>query len=469
MKNKTRSLLWPVLVVLVAVVVMVASCQPAAKPTEAPAAKPTEAPAAQPTAEEAATVEPTEEEEEHEPVTLRFLQWSSSSKESMHQLFFDEFTAEYPWITVELEAVPFPEFFETLTAQAAAGNLADVVAADSPEIKHLAYNGVILPLVPDVFSEEELDDFLPSMLEEASYQGQLYGVGTSTSACGLYYNVDLLAAAGIEAPTTLEDGWTAEEAREAWLALTQRTSPDAPPEVWGVMGRNGPLALSSYHGVGWLRSAGEPGSPTYQGISPDGLSVDGYLNTPEVIEALHFLQDLHQVDKVAPLEQIPDAFPTGQAATIEWSQSLINKLETNYPDLNWSIMPLPYFETGFSHAGSFVYTLSRDSQHPEEAAMLIQWLTTPEHIAYWSEVAPGTNLPLRKSVYEIITDYQEMPLLMLYDTMLQWGKSRPTTPGFREYSAIVGTGLKDIMLGAPVEEAVDQMVMDIDAALAAYK
>ena len=155
--------------------------------------------------------------------------------------------------------------------------------------------------------------------------------------------------------------------------------------------------------------------------------------------------------------------------SIEWSQSLINKLETNYPDLNWSIMPLPYFETGFSHAGSFVYTLSRDSQHPEEAAMLIQWLTTPEHIAYWSEVAPGTNLPLRKSVYEIITDYQEMPLLMLYDTMLQWGKSRPTTPGFREYSAIVGTGLKDIMLGAPVEEAVDQMVMDIDAALAAYK
>lgn len=409
-----------------------------------------------------------EAEEEREPVTLRFYQWAGEPHESTHQEVINAFMEEYPWITVQTEAVPFQEFFSGITAQAAAGNLPDVLAGDMPETQHLAYNGLIQPLTPDVFTEEELEDFVPSMIQEVTWNGQLYGVTVRTSANALFYNADMLADAGLEAPVQLDEAWTMDEAREVWNTLTVRESPDAPPEVFGVIGRRGePFCLSSYHGIGYIRSAGEPGSPTYAGISEDGLSVDGYLNTPEALAAMQFCQELHQVDRVAPLETVPNGFETGLAATYEHPEALIPVLESTYPDINYGITPLPYFETGFSHTGSFAYFITRDTEHFEEAAMLVRWLVNEENSMLAFE--QSEQLPVRKSIYEQITDYQDYPRRIFLDTLNEWGQPRPVTPGFREYSQAVGTMLSDIMLGAPVEERVEQAVQEIDNALSAYR
>ena len=446
---------------LAAAAVLLAACSPTSgTPTSPPDTSPTQA-GTDPTA-----ASPTSASTE--PVTLRFLQWAQQPNEDIHRKLIDQFMAENPHITVEIETIPFNEFFANITAQAAAGNLADVVAADIPEVQHLAFNGVITPLTPDVYSQEELEDFIPTMVDEGTYNGELYAVAVRSSAVSLFYNADYMAEAGIEPPTTLAEGWTMEQARDVWLQLTQRASPDAPPEVWGVAGRNfGPIGLGSYHGIGMVRSAGEPGSPTYEGISPDGTTVDGYLNTPEAIAAMQFLQDLHQVDKVAPLDTVEEGFGTGQLATVEFPEALIANLQNNYPDLNWGVTPLPYFETGFTHIGSFAYVLSRDTENPAEAGMLIKYLASTDSALEWSNV--GKQLPVRKSVYEQITDYNELPRSLFYQEMLEWGQPRPQTPGFREYSEVVTTGLRDIMLGASVEDTVAQMVADIDAALAAYR
>ena len=409
-----------------------------------------------------------EAEENREPVTLRFYQWAGQPHEGTHQEVINAFMEEHPWITVRTEAVPFEEFFSGITAQAAAGNLPDVLAGDMPETQHLAYNGLIQPLTPDVFSEEELEDFIPSTLREMTWDGQLYGVTVRTSSNALFYNADMLADAGIEAPVTLDEGWTMEEARDVWNTLTVRDSPDAPPEVFGVIGRRGnPFCLNSYHGVGYIRSAGEPGSPTYMGISEDGLSVDGHLNTPEALEALQFCQELHQVDRVAPLELIPNGFETGLAATYEHPENLIPVLDSTYPDINYGITPLPYFETGFSHTGSFAYFITRDTENFEEAAMLVRWLVNEENTLLAFQ--QGQQLPARKSILEQITDYEEYPRRIFLDTLNEWGQPRPITPGFREYSQAVGTMLSDIMLGAPIEERVDQAVQEIDTALSSYR
>lgn len=461
--NKYRN---PLLIILLLVLVLGAcqTAQPEASPTEAPTTGEGEADGGEEMDEQPAE----EPEEEREPVTLRFYQWAGQPHEGTHQEVIDAFMEEYPWITVETEAVPFNEFFPGITAQAAAGNLPDVLAGDMPETQHLAYNGLIQPLTPDVFSEEELEDFVPSMIEEMTWDGELYGVTVRTSSIALFYNADMMADAGIEPPGTLDEAWTMDEAREVWNTLTVRESPDAPPEVFGVIGRRGePFCLSSYHGVGYIRSAGEPGSPTYMGISEDGLSVDGHLNTPEALEAMQFCQDLHQTDQVAPLEAIPNGFETGVAATYEHPEALIPVLDSTYPDINYGVTPLPYFETGFSHTGSFAYFITRDTENFEEAAMLVRWLVNEENslLAFQQ----GQQLPVRKSILEQITDYEEYPQRIFLDTLNEWGQPRPITPGFREYSQAVGQMLSDIVLGAPVEERVDQAVQEIDRALAAYR
>lgn len=411
-------------------------------------------------------------EEEMEPVTLRFYEWAAEPQNSLHKKIIDDFMAEYPWITVEIQAVPFGEYYQTLAAQTSAGNLPDVIAADLPNITSYAYNGLIIPLVPYAYTEAdvqtEIDDFLPSFVEQATYDGQLYAVSTKNSAVAMYYNADMFAEAGIEAPTTLEEGWTMEEAREVWLQLTQRPSEDAAPTVWGLLGRNGGLfGLGSYHGVGLIRSAGEPGSPTYMGMSADGFSIDGYMNTTEAIAALQFLQDLHQVDKVAPLEVIQNGFETGQGATYEFPEQLISVLNNQYPDLNYGVMPLPYFKTGFTHDGAYAYTISRDSANPEAAGLLINWLANYENSLYISR--EGQSLGVRKSVLEAVTDYDELPKKIFYDELVEWGEGRQNSVAYSEYVEIVNAGIRDILLGAPVEQTVAQMVSDFEAAAAAYR
>jgi ABC-type glycerol-3-phosphate transport system substrate-binding protein len=419
-------------------------------------------------------VQATEEEmgEEHEPVTIRFYEWVGSPQNETHETLINNFMEEYPWITVELQVVPFGEFYSTLTAQIAAGNMPDVTAANLPEVTNYAYNGLLMPLVPAAYTSDEaqelLDDLLPSIADQCTFEEQLYCVAVKNSAVAMYYNADMVAAAGIEPPTTLEEGWTMDEARDVWLQLTDRPSPDAPPTVWGLLGRGGGrFAQGPYHGIGYIRSAGEPGSPTYMGMSEDGLSIDGYINTPEAIAAFQFIQDLHQVDKVVPLDVIQAGFETGQAAFYEFPEQLTAVLDSQYPDINYGVMPLPYFKTGFTHDGSFAYVIAATTEHPEESGMLVKFLANPENSLYFQQ--QNASLPVRKSVMEEITDYDALPKKIFMDEMVNWGQGRQNSPAYSEYSEVVFSGIQDILLGAPVEDRVAQMVADFDAAVASYK
>jgi fructooligosaccharide transport system substrate-binding protein len=454
------------LVVLVILAMVMTACQPAAPAAEEPAAE-------EPAAEEPAAEEPAAEEpamDEKEPVTLRLLSWAGNPYNDVHRQILDDFQAEYPWITVENEDIPWTEFFATITTQSMAGNLADVVAVDSPNILHHAYNGQILPL-DGIFSDDELSKMNPALIDMGMYQGSLYGVAIATSACGMFYNVDMFADAGIAPPTSTAEAWTVDEARDYWKQLEVRESPDAIPTVWGIGGRGDTVvARGTYHGMSWIRSAGEKGDDTFMGMSPDGTTVDGYLNTPDALAAFQTMQDIIFVDKLSPIEGIPDMFPSGLSATQEWSTGYMSYLMGNFPDLKWGLGPLPYFKTGITHTGAWAYSISKDTEHLEESTLLLRWLVSEDtQVNRWQVYSPGYVMFAAKSVYEQIPDLQVEPFSAPYNIMFDWGQARPVTPGYTEYDAVIVQLTNDLAAGAPVEETVASAVADIDAALAAYK
>src|SRR5690606_38861987 len=147
---------------------------------------------------------------------------------------------------------------------------------------------------------------------------QVYSTGLQTSGIGLFYNKTLTDAAGIEVPTSLDEAWTWDEAHEAMLAC-QQGEPGS-PEVWGLAGsRHGTGAPNAW--LPMLRGFGDPEAPegssaanTFAAISEDGLVVDGYLTTPEMIEGATAYQTLFQGDTaVSPQTPIPDSFLNGTA------------------------------------------------------------------------------------------------------------------------------------------------------------
>ena len=196
----------------------------------------------------------------------------------------------------------------------AAGAEMDLFLADGPDIKHYAYNEAIIPL-QDYYTEEELAEWVPQSVEEGSFNGTFYAPPIMQSCSLMFYNKDMTDAAGLEPPRQLQ-GWTMDEAWDAWMKTTVDDTGDGVPDVWGLRWGQGTWSGDYEHGI-LRRSAGEKGSPTYQGMGPDGITFQGYMDTPEAIKSFQDYRDLHQGERaVTPREPIPEIFfSKGQRST----------------------------------------------------------------------------------------------------------------------------------------------------------
>jgi len=117
---------------------------------------------------------------------------------------------------VEVEAVLLPEgsFNEQVSAAALAGDLPDLLDFDGPFLYNYAWAAHLIPL--DSYVSDELKaDFLPSIIDQGTYGGKLYSLGTFDSGLAIWGNKAYLEKAGVRIPTSIEDAWTLDEFNDA--------------------------------------------------------------------------------------------------------------------------------------------------------------------------------------------------------------------------------------------------------------
>ena len=419
-------------------------------------------------AEEGEAAAPVEETappaEEVEPVTLRFMFPEGAGRGPGFESAIAAYEDMNPHITIEMESVPFREYGGLLPVQFAGDSPADVALVDSSAVISYAYNGAIVPL-GDIFEQADVDDFLPSLVAQSTFDGQMYGAPFFISTQGVFYNVDMFAAAGVEAPTTVEDAWTWPEFVENVSKVAASAESDA-GDVWGLTFLSNPPGSISWS-LPVIRSNGEPGSNTFMALSPDGTEVSGYLDTPEALEAYQFWQDLYVAHGLAPQGDVPDAFGNGQAATMISFSAWGSVLNNVFPDLNWDIMPIPYLETHVVHASHFMPTVAAKSENQDEAKAFVQFLSSVEGFMAYYEVT--SDMPARISLLNDLEEFQVRPLSIFKDELLTVAYAAPGGPGGAIYGEIVGSLLVDIAQGADIEAAVDAAVTELDAQLAQFK
>lgn len=120
---------------------------------------------------------------------------------------FNNSQADYK---VAAKYVPYADFKKQLSIGASAGELPDIVILDSPD--HAFYSA--MGIFADITGKFDTSMYDEVPLSSASLDGRLYGVPFGSNCLSLYYNKDMLDAAGIAVPTT----W--EELQSAALALT---------------------------------------------------------------------------------------------------------------------------------------------------------------------------------------------------------------------------------------------------------
>ncbi len=399
-----------------------------------------------------------------EQVTLDFWIPAGRGRDEGVAAVIEAFEAQNPHITIELTAIPFGEFFDSLQVAFAGNNPPDAALIDGVGVQNLAYNGALLP-IEDMFSEEDMADFMTDLIEMVSLNGHMYAAPWANAADAMYYNVDMFEAAGVDVPQELADGWTWPEFVEN-VNIVRAHQAEQGNEIWGMMGFNNPLQGTFFT---WtiIRSNSSPGEALWESMAPDLSTIGGYIDSPEAMEAYEFYQGMYN-DGFLPTDSIPDAFGNGLVATYFAIPPTGSVLQRTFPDLNWAVMPMPYLKTPLTHTGSFAPGVAAKSDNPDAAKQFVGYFTSPEgYLTYHSvtKVMPG-----RVSIQQQLPEFQEGYLKLLFDEMVEWGHARPGGPAHTIFNQIVSNNMMvNIALGGDIAEEVANAILEVDAQLMQFR
>lgn len=453
------------LTVLVLAALIVVACAQQAAPAQP--AQPTEA--AQPAA-------PTEvaAPAAAQAITLKFLTLDDPDQLLALGEMAEGFKKSDPkWanVTVNFESVPFAQLFPKIEASVAAGADFDAFLADGPDIKHYAYNNVIIPL-QEFYTEEEINAYVPQSIEEGSYKGTFYAPPMMQSCSLMFYNTEFTDAAGIQPPKAVE-GWTMDEAWDAWKKTTVDQNGDGVPDVWGLRWGQGTWWGDYEHGI-LRRSAGKRGTPTFAGVGPDGLTFKGYIDTPEALKSFQVYRDWHQgKNAVTPVEPIPDIFVSKKSAFMVSPDNRIGQINRLYPagDFKYGVTGIPYFADGsqLCHTGSWHLGVSPNTPNKEAAIAMVKYFAGPEGSRIWYDRV--RQLPARFDLLNSLPEYNEYPQQLFSQGLTTIGEPRIQTPCYTEYQQIFAELMQNVSQGQTVD--VESLVKDaanrMEQACAKYK
>ncbi len=295
-----------------------------------------------------------------------------------------------PGAEVDLQVVPWGEYWDVLTANAPTGELPDVFNMAQDRFYFYAKNDVLLNLQP-YWDAAGVDTTVWGTGLVDPYRwgenGDLYAGPVNWDTVAVFYNKDMFEAAGLELPTA---EWTWDDFAEAARALT---NPDE--DVYGA------AVYMEYQ-------AGYPNWIAATGTTPDveAGQTRCTLQDEGSVEALNFLKGLYD-EGVMPSVSIvggssaDDVFnywASGRVAMItggSWKLPDALKIE----DFGWDVVQLPkHPETGRSRSilHAVGYVANRQTENADLAANLILYLVSDEGQKFFAEaggVAPANPSP----------------------------------------------------------------------------
>lgn len=308
-----------------------------------------------------------------------------------HFKIIEMFEAENPDIQVQLEPVGSGDYYARILTQIAAGDPPDLLQIGDDAVPMFVDRGAFVPLDDFIASESyplDTSIYLPGVMEPGKWQGVQYLLPKDFSPMAIYYNKKLFDEAGVAYPT---EGWTWDDLLATAQALT-KTDAGGNVVQWGIQ-LPGPWTTGFEY---WVAAAGG------NLISEDGTNFVGYMDSPEVQNAVQFYADLYNKHKVAPPPADMNAFGGGNSefdngtAAMRlfgrWPQSGMKE----NPNIDLGVAPLP---AGADRAGVLFwggFGISSLSDNPEAAWRFLRYYTGAEGAAVWKDWA----LPTVKSVAE---------------------------------------------------------------------
>src|SRR5690606_2002913 len=135
-------------------------------------------------------------------ITLRVMDYYANEPQNTVWQRVIEECGEQNGVAIEREAVPGADLIPRVLQQVSSRTLPDVLMLDNPDLQQIAASGA-LSVVTDYGLSAE--GYAQGVIDASTYQGKLYGLQPVTNTIALFYNKDLLSAAGVTPPTTWDE------------------------------------------------------------------------------------------------------------------------------------------------------------------------------------------------------------------------------------------------------------------------
>lgn len=372
------------------------------------------------------------------------------AEDTANQAIVDAFNAAHEGqIRANLQVIPNSgnEYQSKVTSAAVGQQLPDVLDVDGPFVASYAYGNVFRP-IGEYFGPDVLADFVPSIVEQGTWNDQLWALGAFSGSTGVMVNQRHVEAAGITVPTAVDQAWD-------WPTFVDAARTLNSGDVQG-------LDLHMDYGAGeWFTYGFSPLIWSNGGdlLSPDLAKADGFMNGPAAVEVMTRVQELFTDEIVNPAPD-PQLFEKGGAALQMIGGWVIEGFE-DFPDLRWSVAPLPYFKEKVSPSGSWAWGITQQAENPDAAAELIRWFLDPEQ-GVKPIVEANRLAPSRLSAYPLVPFYGEPPYAVYGEQNQKTAKARPVTPGYPVVTAKFAEAVANISLGGDVQETLDAAAAAVD-------
>lgn len=290
-------------------------------------------------------------------ITIRYLNFTANDgHEPDLDTIVAAFEESHEGIKVQVQTVPYADYFTTLQTAIAGGTVADTFDLNYENFVTYAASGALAPL-----EDINRGAYAESLLEAFTLDGVQYGVPLSFSNVVLIYNRTLFEEAGLDLPT---DEWTWDDAQAAAEALTD-------PEA-GIWGSYQPVSFHEFYKA--LAQAGG------EFFTEDGTQVA--FNSPEGIRAAQWL--VGKPGNTMPTEAdgagTPDfdteLFRDGKLAM--WHTGIWNFGQLTDVDFKWDIVVDPGDVTKASAMFANGAAVSASSEHKAAAQQWVDFLASSD-------------------------------------------------------------------------------------------
>ena len=286
-------------------------------------------------------------------------------------------------VAIDSQPSPRNDLITKVLLAAQQQQLPDILMIDNPDLQQVASTGALAPLTD---YGVDLEGLYPNLIDAGSLDGKVYGIAPGINGMALFYNVDMLEAAGVEPPTT----WA--EVKDAAAKLTS----------------------DGVYGIAFSAVATEEGSwqfePWFWGAGADLTQLD----SPEAVQALQFWVDLvdsgYASRSVVTWSQgdVNDQFIAGNVAMMQngvWNLPTLDEAGINY-----NVVPIPMPDGGAAPGpmGGEVLAipLSGDEARMQAAGKVVNCLLSEESERTWGNL--NGYIPSRQSVAEQVAEDNPM-------------------------------------------------------------